>query len=158
VDDEQPRAESRSQGLLHALCRSALVLPLAYGVFVALRGMAWALGEPGQDPSFYLGSAAIWLSPGVAYAIAGALQLRGGRHRTVWLILLVCGVALGVLYLTVPLQLGVEFTDYFDRASFALEPLIPIYLAALAAVHLVRRSVNESAGHSSHDGESQAQP
>lgn len=119
--------------------RVALVLPLAYGVYVALwDGFGWRLGEPGWSLSSLLGSALIYLVPCVLYAVAAVLVLRARPQRRLWLVLLACTVTVGVCLVPIHLSLGVRFDGVLGLVTYLLEPLfVPLYLIVLAVVHLL---------------------
>jgi hypothetical protein len=113
-----------------------------------VRAAPWALGEPGRDLLFYLVSTAIWVLPGVVYAVAAVLLLLGGRHRTAWSILLACGVAISAVKLITPRLLGVDFGVWFAPATFVLGTMIaPLYLSVLAAAYVVCPALRRPAWH-----------
>lgn len=126
--------------------RNLILLPLAYGVCVAVRGAGWTLAESGQALSFYLVNTAISLAPGVVYGAAAILFLLGWRRPVAWLVLLAGGVALVLIPLASVFQLGLEDASYLDYAGFLLEPmLLPLYLTVLAAIEVRRRDAKPSA-------------
>jgi len=122
--------------------RVALVLPLAYGVYIALwDGYGWRLGEPGWSLWSFLGSAAVYLVPCLLYVVAGVLVLRARPQRRSWLLLLACTVAVCAYLVPVYLALGIRFDGALDQVSYLLEPLFaPLYLIVLAVVHLLDSS------------------
>jgi len=118
--------------------RVALVLPLAYGVYLALHHFGRWLGEPGVGAYFYLVSAAFYLLPCVLYAVGGVLVMRAGPHRRAWFVLLACGAATCVWLVIASLSLGIKVSGVFDYASFVLEPVVVlVYLLVLAGAHLM---------------------
>jgi hypothetical protein len=124
--------------------RVALVVPLAFGVYIALwDGFGWRLGDPGWSFSSFLVAAAFWLVPCVLYVAAAVLVLRARPQRRLWLVLLACTVAVCAILAIAYLSMGVRFDGAPALISYLLEPLfVPLYLIVLAVVHLFDSSLD----------------
>jgi hypothetical protein len=86
--------------------RCVLALPLAWGVYAGLIGVAWAFAQPTGGLSTSLVNAAIELAPAVAYAVAAVILLRDEGGNGLLAVLLACGAALSLFYISAWWQYG----------------------------------------------------
>jgi MFS family permease len=80
--------------------RCLLALPLAWGVYAGLIEVAWAFSLPTDGSSTSLVNAAIGLAPAVAYAVAALILLTDEGGNGLLAILLACGAALSLFYIS----------------------------------------------------------
>ena len=88
----------------------------------------WQLGVADQSVRYYVINLATSLAPAVAYAAAVVLALAGRGGRTVWSVLLACGLALCAIDLL-----------YLVTWGFGELMLAPPCLVALSLVQLLTR-------------------
>jgi len=120
------------------LWRVVLVLPLAFGIYGHLSGLAWLPRTPDQDTLFYVVGAAVQFTPLLLYAVAAFLVLTGRRPFAGWTVLFVCGLVLSAVVLYY----------LWQYREWGILMVVPPYLTVLALVELLRerRSVVSASG------------